>query len=113
MLRTGFVPRTLCTSSPDPSIRFPLVYREPVRANPRRILVNCQSYEGQAASLILEAVTELNGANAQMFWLRVTRHPAYRHAAVRPGSRVRPVLGTEDAPISDTGNSTVTVGVGS
>ena len=61
MLRTGFVPRTLCTSSPDPSIRFPLVYREPVRAEPRRILVNCQSYEGQAASLILEAVTELKG----------------------------------------------------
>ncbi len=34
MLRTGFVPRTLCTSSPDPSIRFPLVYREPSERRP-------------------------------------------------------------------------------
>ncbi len=58
MLRTGFVPRTLHTSSPEPTIRFPLVYREPLRVDPRRILVNCQSYEGQAASLILEAVTD-------------------------------------------------------
>ena len=57
MLRSGFVPRTLHTSSPEPFIRFPLVYREPLRVEPRRILVNCQSYEGQAASLILEAVT--------------------------------------------------------
>jgi 3-oxoacyl-[acyl-carrier-protein] synthase II len=55
MLRTGVVPRTLHTSSPDPAIRFPLVYRDPVRVEPRRILVNCQSYEGQAASLVMEA----------------------------------------------------------
>ena len=58
MLRSGFVPRTLHTSSPDPAIRFPLVYRDSLRLEPRRILVNCQSYEGQAASLVLEAVTD-------------------------------------------------------
>lgn len=57
MLRSGLVPRTLHTSSPESKIRFPLVYREPLRVEPRRILVNSQSYEGQAASLILEAST--------------------------------------------------------
>ena len=58
MLRSGFVPRTLHTLSPESFIRFPLVYREPLRLEPRRILVNSQSYEGQAASLILESVTD-------------------------------------------------------
>jgi len=58
MLRSGFIPRTLQTRSPESFIRFPLVYRDSLRAEPRRILVNCQSYEGQAASLILEAVTD-------------------------------------------------------
>jgi 3-oxoacyl-[acyl-carrier-protein] synthase II len=58
MLRSGFVPRTLHTLSPEPFIRFSLVYREPLRVEPRRILVNSQSYEGQAASLILESVTD-------------------------------------------------------
>jgi 3-oxoacyl-[acyl-carrier-protein] synthase II len=54
ILRNGWVPRTLHVSSPDPMIRFRLVYREPLKIDPQRILINCQSSEGQAASLILE-----------------------------------------------------------
>jgi 3-oxoacyl-[acyl-carrier-protein] synthase II len=55
VLENGIVPRTLHVSSPDPSIRFHLVHREPLRKHMKRILINCQSHEGQAASLILEA----------------------------------------------------------
>jgi 3-oxoacyl-[acyl-carrier-protein] synthase II len=56
VLGNGIVPRTLHVSSPDPSIRFHLVHREPLRRHIKRILINCQSHEGQAASLILEAM---------------------------------------------------------
>jgi 3-oxoacyl-[acyl-carrier-protein] synthase II len=56
VLRDGIVPRTLHVSSPDPSIRFHLVYRKPLRKTIKKILINCRSYEGQAASLILEAM---------------------------------------------------------
>ncbi len=56
MLKNGFVPRTLNVSSPDPIIRFNLVYREPLKMDLKRILINCQSYEGQAASLVLEDI---------------------------------------------------------
>ncbi len=58
MLRSGLVPMTHSTSSPEPTIRFLLVYREPLKLKPRRILVNSQSYEGQAASLILESAKD-------------------------------------------------------
>jgi len=56
MVREGFVPRTLGTVTPDPDLRFRLVYREPLRKVVRRVLINAQSYEGQAASLMMEAV---------------------------------------------------------
>jgi 3-oxoacyl-[acyl-carrier-protein] synthase II len=52
----GFIPATLHTTIPDPSIRFHLVHGEPVKKSVKRILVNCQSCEGQAASIVLEAV---------------------------------------------------------
>ncbi len=55
MMRDSVVPAMLNTSSPDPVIRFRLVNREPLRKHLKRILINTQSYEGQAASLILEA----------------------------------------------------------
>jgi 3-oxoacyl-[acyl-carrier-protein] synthase II len=56
MMNHGFIPATLHTSAPDPSIRFHLVHGEPVKKSVKRVLVNCQSYEGQAASIVLEAV---------------------------------------------------------
>jgi 3-oxoacyl-[acyl-carrier-protein] synthase II len=54
ILRSGMIPVTMNTRSPDPSIRFRLVTAGPRRADVRRILINCQSSEGQAASLIVE-----------------------------------------------------------
>jgi 3-oxoacyl-[acyl-carrier-protein] synthase II len=54
MLESGIVPQTI-TSSPDSSILFNLV-RKPLRMNLQKILINCQSCEGQAASIIIEAV---------------------------------------------------------
>lgn len=54
MLESGIIPPTI-TSSPDDSILFNLV-RQPLRTNLQRILINCQSCEGQAASIIIEAV---------------------------------------------------------
>jgi 3-oxoacyl-[acyl-carrier-protein] synthase II len=56
MMNHGIIPATLHTSVPDPSIRFHLVHGEPVKKSVKRVLVNCQSYEGQAASIVVEAV---------------------------------------------------------
>jgi 3-oxoacyl-[acyl-carrier-protein] synthase II len=56
MLTDGIVPAMPHTSPPDPSIRFHVVQGTSLRKDVRRILINCQSYEGQAASLVLETV---------------------------------------------------------
>jgi len=56
ILRNGIIPMTLHTRNPDPLARFTLVTGKPMRADVRRILVNCQSSEGHAASLIIEGV---------------------------------------------------------
>jgi 3-oxoacyl-[acyl-carrier-protein] synthase II len=56
ILRNGTIPMTLHTRTPDPAIRFTLVTGKPRRTDVRRILVNCQSSEGQAASLIVEGI---------------------------------------------------------
>ena len=56
MVREGFIPRTLGTSTPEPDLRFRLVHKEPVRKKLRKVLINAQSCEGQAASLLLEAL---------------------------------------------------------
>ena len=62
MLRSGLVPPIPSTSSPDPTLRFRLVHGEPVRKALKRILITGQSYEGQAASLILEAIDRCEGS---------------------------------------------------
>ena len=54
MLESGIVLPTI-TSSPDSSILFNLV-RKPLIMNLQKILINCQSCEGQAASIIIEAI---------------------------------------------------------
>jgi 3-oxoacyl-[acyl-carrier-protein] synthase II len=56
ILRNGTIPMTLNTRNPDPSVPFTLVIGEPLRADVGRILINCQSSEGHAASLIVEGV---------------------------------------------------------
>ena len=54
ILRTGLIPPTRCPH-PDPSVRFNLVNTEPLPRRARRIMINCQSYEGQAGSLVIES----------------------------------------------------------
>jgi 3-oxoacyl-[acyl-carrier-protein] synthase II len=54
MLKAGIVPGMPHASLPEPSIRFHVVQGKPLRKELRRMLINCQSYEGQAASLVLE-----------------------------------------------------------
>jgi 3-oxoacyl-(acyl-carrier-protein) synthase len=56
MLRDGIVPAMPHASPPEPSIRFHVLQGTSLRKDLRRILINCQSYEGQAASLVLETV---------------------------------------------------------
>jgi 3-oxoacyl-[acyl-carrier-protein] synthase II len=56
MLRNGIIPPTLNAAQADPTIRFHLVSGSPLQARPRRIMINASSYEGQCASLIIEAV---------------------------------------------------------
>jgi 3-oxoacyl-[acyl-carrier-protein] synthase II len=61
MLRDGLVPPIPNTSSPEPTFQFQLVHGGPVTKALKRILIICQSYEGQAASLILEAIDRCEG----------------------------------------------------
>jgi 3-oxoacyl-[acyl-carrier-protein] synthase II len=56
ILQKGIIPMTMHTSSPDPAIRFTLITGKPLETAVRRILINCQSSEGHAASLIVEGV---------------------------------------------------------
>ena len=56
MLSDGIVPAIPHASRPEPSVRFHVVQGTSMKKNLRRILVNCQSHEGQAASLVLESV---------------------------------------------------------
>ena len=56
MLRNGMIPGLPHTLPPEPSIRFHVVQGTSLKKELRRILINCQSVEGQAASLVLETV---------------------------------------------------------
>lgn len=56
ILEHGIIPATLNSLPLDKNVRFNLVHDKPLRASLKRIMVNSQSYEGQCASLIIEAV---------------------------------------------------------
>lgn len=56
MLKTGIIPPTTNSIPQDGSIMFNLVDSEPLKMKIKRIMINCRSYEGQAASLIIEDV---------------------------------------------------------
>jgi 3-oxoacyl-[acyl-carrier-protein] synthase II len=56
ILKHGIIPAVYDSPRQDDSIKFRLVSKKPVKASPRRILINSRSYEGQCASLIIEAV---------------------------------------------------------
>lgn len=57
MLKHGMVPPVCSILPGDEGIGLNLV-REPLKADVKRILINATSYEGQCASLIIEAVDE-------------------------------------------------------
>ena len=56
MLQSGTIPATLNTHPQDKDIRFNLLSENLSHTNPKRIMVNCQSLEGQSISLIIESV---------------------------------------------------------
>ena len=56
MIEHSVVPAVLTPEPLDEAIRFQLVRGAPLMKKSGRIMVNCQSYEGQCASLIIEAV---------------------------------------------------------
>ena len=58
MVRQGLIPPTLASTSMDDRIGSYTLRVEPFRRQPRRLLLNCQSWEGQCASLVIEAVPE-------------------------------------------------------
>jgi 3-oxoacyl-(acyl-carrier-protein) synthase len=56
MIRTGLVPATYGADDTDNIAGSMLVRGQPLEARPRVILINGFSYEGQAGSLLLEAL---------------------------------------------------------
>ncbi len=56
ILQHGIIPAVYGSPLQDDDIKFRLVGGKPNKADPRRILINSRSYEGQCASLIMEAV---------------------------------------------------------
>ncbi len=57
ILKHGIIPAVYGSYTIDNHIKFNVVRDVPLKADPKRILINSQSYEGQCASLIIEAVT--------------------------------------------------------
>lgn len=60
MIEKGIIPAMIHdrAESMHPAVQdLGLVINTPIKKDIRRIMVNCQSYEGQAASIIIEAVT--------------------------------------------------------
>ncbi|HSB51755.1 MAG TPA: hypothetical protein VLD40_03770, partial [Dissulfurispiraceae bacterium] len=57
MIETGTVPGNRCAPSPESAVRL-RIERNAAAASLKRILINCHSHEGQAASFIVEAVRD-------------------------------------------------------
>jgi 3-oxoacyl-[acyl-carrier-protein] synthase II len=55
ILKNGIIPAVHSSKPLEDNILFNLVNDEPLQAHPKRILINSLSYEGQCASLIIEA----------------------------------------------------------
>jgi len=56
ILRNGIIPAVSGSAPLDENIKFNIVKGEALKADPSRIMINSRSYEGQCASLIIEAV---------------------------------------------------------
>jgi 3-oxoacyl-[acyl-carrier-protein] synthase II len=63
MIDQGVIPATLHAVPADDTVLFNVVNERPLKSNLQRIMINCQSYEGQCASLIIEDIkTRSKGA---------------------------------------------------
>ena len=63
MIDQGVIPATLYSAAPDDAVMFNIVNERPLERNLQRIMINCQSYEGQCATLIIEDIrTRSNSA---------------------------------------------------
>ena len=56
ILKNGIIPAVSGSAPLDENIKFNIIKGEPLKADPARIMINSRSYEGQCASLIIEAV---------------------------------------------------------
>ena len=56
MVNDGMIPATFPPVSPDGNLNIGTVGEQPLKASIRRVMVNCRSFEGQCASLIIEGV---------------------------------------------------------
>jgi 3-oxoacyl-[acyl-carrier-protein] synthase II len=56
MLDRGVIPATLHSEPSEKGMKFHLVKNMPLKTSLERIMINCQSYEGQCSSLIIEKV---------------------------------------------------------
>ncbi len=63
MINQGIIPATLHSVPSDDTVMFNIVNGRPLEGSPKRIMINCQSYEGQCASIIIEDInTRSNSA---------------------------------------------------
>lgn len=56
IIENGIIPPVLPEDTGQGGLGFNLVTGRPLRKNVRKIMINCQSYEGQCSSVILESV---------------------------------------------------------
>lgn len=56
MIKNSTVPATLNSVPLEKGIEFNIVHESSLKVIPKRIMVNCQCYEGQSVSVIIEAV---------------------------------------------------------
>ncbi|MCG6553603.1 MAG: hypothetical protein L7F77_14865 [Candidatus Magnetominusculus sp. LBB02] len=55
-INAGLIPPSLYSTPVDEAVNFALVTQSPLQKQVDRVMINCHSYEGQAASLIVERV---------------------------------------------------------
>ncbi|MEO5361613.1 MAG: beta-ketoacyl synthase [Nitrospirota bacterium] len=56
VIKTGLIPPSLYSTPIDEAVRFDIVTQAPLQKQVVRVMINSHSYEGQAASLIVERV---------------------------------------------------------
>ncbi|MBF0318962.1 MAG: hypothetical protein HQL01_04040 [Nitrospirae bacterium] len=54
VIKHGIIPPSLYSTPVDEAVRFSIVTENPLQRQAARVMINCHSYEGQAATLIIE-----------------------------------------------------------